>query len=110
MGLQSSASGKMSASIETKEIPPWTIQQVHLDDQRVLIEAWAREDLEKEAIRTACGNLREGDIVLLEAKSSYCDSRVRGRRIITWIHLRETVESGKSKLVLQIVLHKVAGD
>ncbi len=52
----------MSASIETKEIPAWTIQQVRLEDQSVFIEAWTREDLEKEAIRSACGNLREGDV------------------------------------------------
>ncbi|HEV2225978.1 MAG TPA: hypothetical protein VGR56_04135 [Nitrososphaerales archaeon] len=100
----------MSVTIGAKEIPAWTIQQVHLDDQRVLIEAWAREDLEREAIRNACGNLSEGDIVLLEAKDSYSDRRVSGRRRIAWVHLKESVESGRSKLVLQMALHKVAGD
>lgn len=60
----------MSASIEgTKKIPAWTIQQVRLEDQSVFIEAWAREDLEKEAIRSACGN-PGGQVIQLEARYS----------------------------------------
>jgi hypothetical protein len=98
----------MSASVETREIPAWTIQQVHLDDQRVLIEAWAREDLERVAIRSACGNLREGDVVLLEAKDSYSDRRVHGKRKIAWLQLRETMQSGSPILVLQMALRKIA--
>jgi hypothetical protein len=94
----------MSVSIETKEIPAWTIQQVRLEDQNVFIEAWAKEELEREAIRSACGNLREGDVVLLEAKDSYGDRRVHGARRISWIQLRETGEPGKARLVLQLAL------
>jgi hypothetical protein len=97
----------MSASIETKEIPAWTIQQVHFDDKRVLIEAWGREEADREAIRSACRNLREGDTVFLEAKDSHSDRRVCGTRRIAWVQLRETVESGRSKLVLQMALRNV---
>ena len=53
----------MSASIEMKEIPAWTILQVNLANHSVFIEAWAKEELEKKAFMNACGSLKEGDVV-----------------------------------------------
>jgi hypothetical protein len=98
----------MSASIEMREIPAWTILHVNLADHGVFIEAWAKEELDKKAFRSVCGNLGEGDVVLLEAKESHSDRRVCGRRRITMIELRETVESGRPTLILQMALRKLA--
>lgn len=96
-----------SASIETKEIPSRTILQVNLADLNVFIEAWDKDDFEKQAFRDACGGLKEGDIVFLEAKDSHSDRRVIGKRRIAWLHLRESTKSGGSKLVLQMTLRKM---
>jgi hypothetical protein len=98
----------MSASVEMKEIPSWTILQVNLADHGVFIEAWAKEELDKAAIRSACERLREGDVVLLEAKDSHSDRRVCGQRRIALLELREAVESGRPTLVLQMGLRKLA--
>jgi len=98
----------MSASIEMKEIPAWTILQVNLANHSVFIEAWAKEELEKEAFLSACGSLKEGDVVLLEAKDSHSDRRVCGQRSIAMLQLRETVQPGIPTLVLQMALRKLA--
>jgi hypothetical protein len=97
----------MSASIEMKEIPAWTILQVNLANHSVFIEAWAKEEPEKEAFRSACGSLKEGDVVLLEAKDSHSDRRVCGQRGIATLELRETVQLGRPTLVLQMILRKL---
>lgn len=71
-----SQSNAVSFSIEMNEIPQRTIMHVSVGDGMVFLEAWAEDENDRRVLEAVSKELKEGDLVLVEAKEGGSDRQV----------------------------------
>lgn len=69
-------SNAMSFSMEMSGIPQRTIMHVSVGDNMIFLEAWAEHESDKQALEAVSKELKEGDLVLVEAEEGASGRKV----------------------------------